>query len=67
MKIYYSASDLAEMLDISKSKAYGIIKEMNAELAQSGYIVLAGKVPIAYFDKKWYGLEQTRQELQGAI
>ncbi len=67
MKIYYSATDLAEMLDVSKSKAYGIIKQMNEELAQAGYIVLAGKVPIAYFEKKWYGLEQTKQGLQEAM
>lgn len=66
MKIYYGAKDIAEMLDVSVSKAYGLIKRMNQELEQEGYLVLAGKVPIAYFQKRWYGLDSVQQKLQGA-
>lgn len=57
-KIYYSASDLSAMLDISKAKAYGIIRQLNAELQEKGYIILRGKVPMAYFDERWYGLNR---------
>ena len=67
MKIYYSASDISYMLDISVSKAYGLIKQMNQELEKEGYLILAGKVPVAYFNKRWYGLENSKQELQGAM
>lgn len=66
MKIYYGAKDIAEMLDVSVSKAYGLIKRMNQELEQEGYLVLAGKVPVAYFQKRWYGLDSVQQKLQGA-
>ncbi len=65
MKIYYSSKDIAEMLDVSVSKAYGLIKIMNQELEKEGYLVISGKVPIAYFNKRWYGLDSIKQELQG--
>ena len=55
-KVYYSANDLVEMLDISKASSYKIIRQLNDELKALGYIVLQGKVPKAYFEQKWYGL-----------
>lgn len=55
-KIYYSADDIVEMLDISKAKAYGVIRELNNELKSLGYFVVQGKISKAYFDQKWYGL-----------
>ena len=55
-KIYFTASDVAEMLGISKAKAYSIIKELNQSLAEQGYITIAGKVPKAYFSERWYGM-----------
>lgn len=64
-KVYYSAKDIADMLDISKDSAYKIIRQLNDELKASGYIILQGKVPKAYFDKKWYGLN-TKQITEGA-
>ena len=54
-KIYISAKELAEMLDVSVAHAYKLIRKMNDELAQEGYIVVAGKVPRRYLEKRWYG------------
>lgn len=54
-KIYYSAKDVAELLQISQSKAYTIIRELNLELLEKGYIVIKGKIPIAFFNEKIYG------------
>ena len=55
-KIYYSAKDIAEMLDVSIASAYKIIRRMNEELKNKGYITIQGKVPKTFFDEKWYGL-----------
>lgn len=63
MKIYYSAKDIATMLDVSVSKSYEIIRELNLELENEGYLVLRGKVPVAYFNKRWYGMEQMSQAM----
>lgn len=57
-KVYYSAGDLVEMLDISRASAYKIIRRLNEELEAAGYIILQGKVPRAYFCEKWYGLSE---------
>lgn len=57
-KIYYSAADIAEMLDVSKAKAYGIIRQLNEELQQKGFLILQGKVPTAYFSERWYGMNE---------
>lgn len=54
--IYYSANDIAQMLGISKSGAYSIIRKLNSELESRGFIVIQGKVSKAYFEEKWYGL-----------
>ena len=38
-KIYYDATEISEMLGISKTTAYGIIKKLNKELEKAGYIL----------------------------
>ena len=56
-KLYFTADDVAGLLRISKSRAYKIIRQYNAELESKGYLTLAGKVARKYFAKKWYGYE----------
>ena len=54
-KIYYSAADIAVMLGVSTGKAYKILREMNKDLADRGFLTIAGKIPVEYFREKWYG------------
>lgn len=54
-KIYITASELAEMLGVSVGHAYKIIRKLNQELEKNGFLVIAGKVPRRYFEKRWYG------------
>ena len=51
-----TAADVAEALNVSKGKAYKIIRKLNDELASQGYIVISGRVPRTYWQKKFYGL-----------
>ena len=55
VKVYYSAMDLADMLDISRGKAYEIIRKWNAELEKKNYLTISGKIPVEFFNEKWYG------------
>jgi len=55
-KIYYSAEDISAMLDISISHSYRIIRRLNKELEEKGFLVISGKLPIRYFEEKYYGL-----------
>lgn len=46
--------DVMEILGISKSKAYEIIRKMNKELEAEGYETIAGRVPRRRFCEKFY-------------
>lgn len=54
---FVTASEVAEIMGISRSKAYQIVREMNKELKSMGYITVAGKCPIQFFKQKFFGLE----------
>lgn len=56
-KIYYSASEVSEILGISLSTAYRIIRQLNNELRVKNYIVISGRISKAYFEDKYYGSE----------
>ena len=56
-KYFINAEEMAKILDISIANAYLRIREMNNELSKDGYQIIPGKVPIAYFRKKYFGME----------
>ena len=57
-KRFLTASDVAACLGISVSKAYRIIRELNTELKDQGYLTMAGKVSSSYFFQKIYGMNR---------
>ncbi len=54
--MFYSANEVKEILGISRTRAYALVKELNSELASRGFIVITGKIPKKYFEEKIYGL-----------
>lgn len=54
-KLYYTASEVAEMIGVGRTTSYGIIKKLNKELEKEGYLVVDGKLPKEYFDAKYFG------------
>jgi len=57
-KQYLTAKEISEAMGVSESKAYGIIRELNKELRTEGYLTVSGKVPVAFFKKKYFGFEE---------
>lgn len=53
-KQFLKAQDISEILGVSQAKAYKVIKEMNQELQEKGFIVFAGRVPEQYFYERTY-------------
>ena len=43
-----SAPEVVQLMGVSESMAYRIIKKCNEELAKKGYITVRGKTPKAY-------------------
>ena len=56
LNMYYGAEEVAELLRISKGKSYAIIRDLNKELEQKGFITIAGKVPRKYLEERCYGI-----------
>lgn len=63
-KLYLSASDISTLLGVSVGFAYKIIREMNHDLRQKGYLVISGKVPTRFFEEKWYGLKEISSNIE---
>ena len=49
---FITAEEVEKALSISRSKAYQIIRSLNKELKEMGYITISGKCPIQYFQQK---------------
>lgn len=60
-KLFYTAQEVADMLGVSKSKAYMMIQEWNEELKGTKWISLPGKVNKKYFQEKIYGYEEDKE------
>ncbi len=57
-KYYMNAQDVRDVLGVSRSKAYDILRKLNAELEKEGYAVVSGKIPRLYWNTKFYGYSQ---------
>ena len=53
---YVTADDVQKIMGVSRTKAYQIIRDLNEELKNKGYITLAGKCPTQFFQERFYGL-----------
>ncbi len=54
--ILIDAAEVAQTLDVSKAYAYKVVRELNEELKNKGFITIAGKVSRKFFEEKFYGL-----------
>ena len=55
-ELFVRAEEVANELGISKPYAYKLVREMNEELKQKGFITILGRVSRRYFEEKFYGL-----------
>lgn len=60
-KLFYTAQEVAEMLGVSKSKAYLMIQDWNKELAVMNFVTIQGKVSKKYVDEKIYGYTDVKE------
>ena len=59
-KTYLTANEVAEIMGVSISKAYQVIRTLNNQLEENGYYVIAGKINKRFFEEKCcYGSDLT--------
>ena len=51
---FYGVDEVVAILGVSRPKAYAIMRELNKELVEKGFIVVSGKVSAQYFNEKLY-------------
>ena len=52
-----TAKDISEICGISESKSYQVIRQLNEELDEKGYLTFRGRVSSAFFYEKMYGMK----------
>ena len=60
--LFMKVSEVAEELGISKSHAYKIVRRLNEELKNMGYLTVSGRVSTKYFmEKVCYGERENKE------
>lgn len=57
-----NVQDVSTILEVSSSKAYSIIRQLNGELKERGFLTVPGKVSRVYFEEKLYGVHIAEPE-----
>ena len=52
---FMRAEEVSRELEVSRSYAYRLIRQLNAELREKGYMTIAGRVNRQYFTERLYG------------
>lgn len=51
---FYRVKDVMKILDVSESKAYQVIQQLNKELEDMGKLTIAGRVSAKYFEERFF-------------
>lgn len=52
--LFMTVQDIQDVLGVSRNYAYGLIRKLNKELAEKGYLVIRGRTMRSYFFEKIY-------------
>lgn len=53
LKQIYNVKDVMDVLGVGETYAYKVIKQLNEELSQKGYLTVRGKVNAKYFRERF--------------
>lgn len=59
--IFMDAHDIIEITGMSEAYAYKLIKQLNKELEEKGFITIRGHVSRQYFEERIYGVKKEEQ------
>lgn len=62
---FIRADEVAQELSVSKPYAYKLIKKLNDELKEQGFITIAGRVNRQYFEERLYGAGEKQGKEMG--
>ena len=59
---FICAEEVAQELSVSKPYAYKLIRQLNEELKEKGFITISGRVNRQYFYERLYGAESPQRD-----
>ena len=59
---FICAEEVAQELSVSKPYAYKLIKRLNDELKEKGFITISGRVNRQYFNERFYGMGNPQRD-----
>lgn len=60
-QIFMRADEVASELGVSKPYAYKLIKRMNEKLAETGCVIISGRIDRKFFYDQFYGTKETKE------
>jgi ribosomal protein S25 len=60
--VFVTSEDLVKELGVSRSFAYKVIRTMNEELKNKGFMTVHGKVSRKYFEERFYGVGHEKEK-----
>ena len=60
-KMFITAAEVSTDLGISKPFAYKLVREMNDQLREKGFMTVSGRVSRKYYEEKFYGVSKERK------
>ena len=51
-KTFYTAEDLVPIIHRSENYCYKLIRDLNKELEEQGYITVRARIPVKYFEAR---------------
>lgn len=61
-KRFLNAEEVSQIMECSKSQAYAIMRQLNAELKERHYVVIHGRINAKYFYERIYDGEGAAHE-----
>ena len=58
---FMRAEEVARELEVSRSHAYRLIRQLNAELREKGYMTIAGRVNRQFFKERLYSTSDQKE------
>lgn len=65
--LFIKAAEISEVMGKSKSYGYKVVRELNKELSEKGYMIVEGQTNRQYFYERFYGLLQMKGDVENAI
>lgn len=59
-ELFMSAAEISTITGMSEAYAYKIIKQLNKELQEKGFMTIRGRVSKDYFQERIYGAKEVK-------